>query len=405
MIDSSFSGRGRTVFHKWSPVIALALCAGTLVASEFMPASLLTPIASDLQLTDGQTGRAIGISGIFAVLTSLSVSSLTRGIDRCRLLLLMVGLMLVANLMVGLAPNAATFMAGRALIGVIIGTFWSMSAATVMRLVPVADVPKGLALVSGGNALVVTIATPLGSFLGQYTGWRGAFFVLLVPLSVLAFAWLFKFLPSMPSERTAGGGSVFRVLRQRQVALGMLGVMIFFLGQFALATYLRPFLETVTQVSTSTFSLIQLIMGLMGLLGNVLVGMLLRTRLYSLLIAIPLLLATIALSLSAFGGLPLVTGLLLAVWGLISSGAAAVWWTWLSKVLPRDAEAGGGLMVAVIQLAVTAGATMGGVLYDQGGHRSTFMLSALALCAAAFIVLLAWRAGRRGGQEGMIEIA
>ena len=136
-------------------------------------------------------------------------------------------------------------------------------------------------------------------------------------------------------------------------------------------------------------------MGLMGLLGNVLVGMLLRTRLYSLLMAIPLMLAAIALSLSAFGCLPLVAGLLLSVWGLISSSAAAVWWTWLSKVLPRDAEAGGGLMVAVIQLAVTAGATMGGVLYDQGGHRSTFMLSALALCAAAFIVLLAWRAGRR----------
>jgi predicted MFS family arabinose efflux permease len=395
MIDSSFSGRGWTVFHKWSPVIALALCAGTLVASEFMPASLLTPIASDLQLTDGQTGRAISISGIFAVLTSLSVSSLTRGIDRRHLLLLMVGLMLVADLMVGLAPNAATFMAGRALIGVVIGAFWSMSAATVMRLVPVADVPKGLALVNGGNALVVTIATPLGSFLGQYTGWRGVFFLLLVPLSVLAFAWLFRFLPSMPSERTAGGGSVFRVLRQRQVALGMLGVMIFFLGQFSLATYLRPFLETVTQVSTSTFSLIQLVMGLMGLLGNVLIGMLLRTRLYSLLMVIPLMLATIALSLTVFGGLPLVAGVLLSVWGLIGSSAAAVWWTWLSKVLPHDAEAGGGLMVAVIQLAVTAGATVGGVLYDQGGHQSTFTLSALALCAAAFIVLLAWRAGRR----------
>ena len=241
MIDSSFSRRGWAVFHKWSPVIALALCAGTLVASEFMPASLLTPIASDLQLTDGQTGRAISISGIFAVLTSLSVSSLTRGIDRRRLLLLMVGLMLVADVMVGLAPNAATFMAGRALIGVIIGTFWSMSAATVMRLVPVADVPKGLALVNGGNALVVTIATPLGSFLGQYTGWRGAFFLLLVPLSVLAFDWLFRLLPSMPSERTAGGASIFRVLRQRQVALGMLGVMIFFSGNFPSLPTCGPF--------------------------------------------------------------------------------------------------------------------------------------------------------------------
>ena len=51
----------------------------------------------------------------------------------------------------------------------------------------------------------------LGSFLGQYIGWRGAFFA-VVPLAVLTLAWLFARLPLMPSERSQGGGSVFRVL-------------------------------------------------------------------------------------------------------------------------------------------------------------------------------------------------
>ena len=60
-------------------------------------------------------------------------------------------------------------------IGVVIGGFWSMSAATVMRLVPTKDVPRALAVLNGGNALATTIAAPLGSFLGQYIGWRGAF--------------------------------------------------------------------------------------------------------------------------------------------------------------------------------------------------------------------------------------
>ncbi|OWK25969.1 hypothetical protein AJ87_46670 [Rhizobium yanglingense] len=53
-----------------------------LIASEFMPVSLLSPIATDLGVTEGRTGQAISISGIFAVLTSLFVSNLTRGIDR-----------------------------------------------------------------------------------------------------------------------------------------------------------------------------------------------------------------------------------------------------------------------------------------------------------------------------------
>ena len=51
------------------------------------------------------------------------------------MLLALTVLMIVSGLMVAFAPNAAVFMAGRALIGIVIGGFWSMSAATVMRLV------------------------------------------------------------------------------------------------------------------------------------------------------------------------------------------------------------------------------------------------------------------------------
>ena len=184
-----------------------------------MPVSLLTPIAADLHMTEGRAGQAIAVSGIFAVLTSLGISSATRGIDRRRVLLALTLLMIVSGVMVALAPNAAVFMAGRALVGVVIGGFWSMSAATVMRLVPEQDVPRALGLLNGGNALATTVAAPLGSFLGQYIGWRGAFFA-VVPLAALTLGWLFVSLPSMPSERDAGSGSVFRVLRRPQVPTG-----------------------------------------------------------------------------------------------------------------------------------------------------------------------------------------
>src|SRR5215213_4028179 len=66
----------------WGAVLAMALCCMVLVASEFMPVSLLTPIASDLHMTEGQVGQAISISGIFAVLTSLFISGLTAEMDR-----------------------------------------------------------------------------------------------------------------------------------------------------------------------------------------------------------------------------------------------------------------------------------------------------------------------------------
>jgi predicted MFS family arabinose efflux permease len=380
-------------------VFALTLCVATLIASEFMPVSLLTPIAADLRVTEGGAGQAIAVSGVFAVLASLGISSATRGIDRRVVLLALTLLMLASGVMVALAPNAGVFMAGRALLGIVVGGFWAMSAATVMRLVPEADVPRALGVLNGGNALATTVAAPLGSFLGQYVGWRGAFFA-VVPLAALTLAWLFASLPSMPSERGAGGGAVFRVLRRRQVPLGMAAVALFFLGQFALFTYLRPFLETVTRVDVSTLSLLLLLSGAAGLLGTWLVGLALRTRLRGVLIASGIAMAAIAVALTVLGGSPIAVALLLAGWGLVGTAAPVGWWTWLSRVLPDDAEAGGGLMVAVIQLAIALGATVGGVMYDASGYRSTFAISAAALCASALLAGFAWRQGLRNQVRG-----
>jgi predicted MFS family arabinose efflux permease len=81
--------------------------------------------------------------------------------------------------------------------------------------------------------------------------------------------------------------------------------------------------------------------------------------------------------------------------GLIGTAAPVGWWTWLSKVLPDDTEAGGGLMVAVIQLAIAFGATLGGVIYDASGYRSTFVVSGVVLCASALLAWAGWRHGRQ----------
>src|SRR3954447_26280413 len=277
----------------WGAVLALTLCVSTLIASEFMPVSLLTPIASDLHVTEGQAGQAIAVSGVFAVLTSLFISSATRGTDRRSLLLCLTGVMIASGVIVAFAPNYPVFMVGRALIGVVIGGFWSMSTATVMRLVTEEDVPRALALLNGGNALATTIAAPLGSFLGQYIGWRGAFFC-VVPLAAVTLVWLFFTLPSMPNRTRASAFAAFKVLRRPDVPIGMAAAALFFLGQFALFTYLRPFLETVTRTDVSTLSALLLVLGVAGLVGTSMIGRVLEARFYGALIAMPLVMALLA---------------------------------------------------------------------------------------------------------------
>lgn len=379
----------------WSGVFAMSLCVFALVASEFMPVSLLTPIAGDLGITEGMAGQGIAISGAFAVLTSLSISAVAGAMDRKKLLLILTVLMGISGVIVATAPNYVTYMVGRALIGVVIGGFWSMSAAMAIRLVPASQVPKALAIFNGGNALATVIAAPLGSYLGSIIGWRGAFFA-LVPVAGIALVWQWIALPSMkPAARAPGSGSVFKVLKSRTIRYGMAGCGAFFLGQFALFTYLRPFLESVTQVNVSTLSLILSVIGVAGFVGTALIGAVLKRGLYRTLILIPALMAVIALALIPFGTWVAAVVALLALWGLMATSAPVGWWSWIAEAMPHNAEAGGGLMVAVIQLSIALGSLVGGVLFDSVGYQSTFVASAAALVVAAFLAFLASRSQRR----------
>ncbi|WP_337063486.1 MFS transporter [Raoultella ornithinolytica] len=375
----------------WSGVLAMTLCVFVLIASEFMPVSLLTPIAADLRVSEGLAGQGIAISGALAVLTSLSLSTLAGNLNRKYLLLGMTALMALSATMVALSPSYLIYMTGRALIGIAIGGFWSMSAATALRLVPRRRVPHALAIFNGGNALATVIAAPLGSYLGAVMGWRGAF-LCLVPVAIAAFIWQCFSLPAMaPDNNRRPGRSAFHLLSRPVVAVGLLACGLFFMGQFSLFTYVRPFLETVTRVDISALSLILLPIGIAGFIGTLVISHFLKRGLYSTLAAISSLMAVVAVTLILTGQHLWFVVPLLGFWGLMATAAPTGWWAWVARTLPDDAEAGGGLMVAAIQLSIALGSTLGGLAFDHTGWQSTFALSSGLLIVAAGLTILTSR--------------
>ncbi|MFD3247270.1 MFS transporter [Rahnella aquatilis] len=375
----------------WSGVFATTLCVFALVASEFMPVSLLTPISADLGVSEGRVGQGIAISGLFAVLTSLSISALAGAFNRKILLLSMTLLMAFSGAIIALASGYLIYMAGRALLGIAIGGFWSLSAATAIRLVPAHRVSRALAIFNGGNALATVIAAPLGSYLGSVIGWRGTFFC-IVPVAGIAFVWQLFSLPAMTTDKAdKGTANVFRLFANPLVTVGLAACGLFFMGQFALFTYLRPFLETVTQADITTLSLILLALGVAGFIGTLVISTFLNSAFYLTLIFIPLLMAVIAGALIAFGNSVWIVAPLLGLWGLIATAAPTGWWTWIARTLPDNAEAGGGLMVAIVQLSIAMGSTLGGFAFDHHGYQSTFTISAILLVIAAALALLTSR--------------
>ena len=365
----------------WSAVWAMTLCAFVLIASEFMPVSLLTPIGQELEISNGYVGQTISISGFFAFFTSIFLTSFIGEIDRKKVLQFFTLLMAISGLLVTFAPNIYLLLLGRALLGVTIGGFWSMSASTILRLVKKDDVPKALNILNGGNALATMVAAPLGSYLGGIIGWRGAFFI-IVPVALITLFWQSRSLPSLEVKKNKKSSvfDLFFLLKKKIVIFGMISVTFYFMGQFALFSYIRPYLEDAIRVDYQELSILLFAMGISGFFGVFLIGKLLKKSLYSLLIFSPFIMMIVALCFVFVEHNFINIFVLISIWGFIGTPLAAVWWTWLSKTLLEDEiEIGGGLMVAVIQLAITFGAFFGGVLFDNFGYESTFLFSALIL--------------------------
>lgn len=368
----------------WSAVGSMSLCVALLIASEFMPVSLLTPIAADLHASAGMSGQAISISGLFAVIASLLIAPLSSRLNRRHVLLGLSAVMLLSLLLIASAHSFGMLMVARALLGITIGGFWALSTATVMRIMPEHAVPKALGIVFIGNAVATAFAAPLGSYLGAIIGWRGVFWG-MVPLVALAIAWQWRSLPSMPAQGTSSLGDIVGLLKRRYVARAMLAVMLGFAGAFSAFTYFRPFLETVTQVDVSQLSLLLLGLGLAGFVGTYAATALVAKRLFTLLTVLPAALGIVTLGMLLGGHVLWAVAVAMIAWGTLNAAVPVAWSTWLSRCIKDAPESGGGLMVAAIQLSIMLGGALGGVLLDHLSIGATFIGASVLLLASSLV--------------------
>src|SRR6478672_809224 len=356
----------------WGAVMSMALCVALLIASEFMPVSLLTPMAEGLGASIGQTGQAISISGLFAVVASIAITTVAGRLNRKWVLVALTGLMLASLVLVAAAPNFEVLMVGRALLGICIGGFWALATAVIMRLVPPADVPRALALMYGGQAIAAAFAAPLGSYLAGLLGWREVFWA-LTPFVAVNLIWHLVALPSLPARQGQDAGAMLALLRRRYFLTGLIASMLSWGSAFTLFTYLRPFLEQVTGVGVTGLSILLLALGCAGFVGTWASGRFI-TGDVSRLLRLP------ALVMGA------VTALLLVAWGAMNTAMSVIWMTWMSQNADDAPEAGGGLMVAAVQASILLGAVLGGLLLDRASINAVLIASVVLAASAVLIV-------------------
>jgi predicted MFS family arabinose efflux permease len=259
----------------WMAVFSLAMGVFGLLTAEYLPASLLTPMAAELGVSEALAGQAVTVTAVAALFSGLLLPGLTRGIDRRVVLLGFSVLMIASNLLVAFSSSLMVLLIMRILLGIALGGFWSMAAAVAMRLVPPTLLPRALSIIFSGIAVGTVVAVPLGSYLGGLYGWRSAF-VAAAAVGVVTLVFQLFTLPPLAPRRPARLRTVLEVLLRPGIAVGMLACVLVHTGHFALFTYIRPFLESTSGVGAEGLALMLLGFGAANFVGTLLAGWLLE---------------------------------------------------------------------------------------------------------------------------------
>jgi DHA1 family purine ribonucleoside efflux pump-like MFS transporter len=370
----------------WLSVISLAFGSFALVSSELLPMGLLTPLARDLGVTEGAAGQAVTLTALFAGLAAPTVALIIGRLDRKVIVLALSVLVIVSDIAVASASHYWALLAGRVFLGVAIGGFFALAGATVVRLVSIQGMGKGMAIIFFGISAATVAAPPLGALIGEAFGWRTAFVIAagsaLVALLIQAFC-----LPSVPATGATSLSTLFGLLKRPKVRVGLGAILLVMGGHLAGFTFIRPYLETRAGLSVTGIAAVLLAFGVASLIGNAIGGVSADRALRGGFSITGLLLGVATLGLAMLGTQFVPALVFGALWGLAFGAAPVMIQTWMGRAAPDQLEGVGGLFLAVLQFAIALGAIAGGVAVDL--YNVSVPLYMTALCGVLAAALLA----------------
>lgn len=238
----------------WFAVVSMAATSFALVSAEFLPAGLLTPMASDLGISEGTAGQVVTATASVGAVTALLSNVLIGRLNRKAVLVGLSALAVGSNILASLATDFWLLLLGRAGLGIALSGFWALSVAVVARLVGANATGRGMAIVTLGVSLATIAAPSMGALISDWLGWRIAM-AMTAGLAALAMLLQFLSLPTLPASTSNSLADVFRLTRRGGVQLGMLAILLLMTGHFAGSVYVRPFLEQVTLLETRSIAL------------------------------------------------------------------------------------------------------------------------------------------------------
>lgn len=376
----------------WLAILTVSITAFSLVTSEFLPIGVLNAIAQDLNVTVGSAGLMITLPGIMGAFAAPLVSVWAKQLDRRYLLIGLTAIMVIANYMTSVVQSFEWLLFSRFFLGIAIGGFWATAIALSGRVAPPhLPIAKATAIVMAGVTLATVLGVPIGTWLSELYGWRSAFLITAI-IGAMILVLECIFLPKLPPSSAIQYRDLPALFINPKARKGLVIILLMGLAHFSTYSYLAPFFKNVAGFDGSTISVLLLVYGISGFLGNAFAGFSSNINVRYTLAGICICFAIVFVSFPYFAVHLFGAYILTALWGFAFGAFPTSANIWMFVHAPESVEKGMPLFVGMFQIMIATGALFGGYIVDHFSANS-LLYSVLIFIGFALLSVFTYSRG------------
>ncbi|MER0427361.1 MFS transporter [Streptomyces microflavus] len=372
----------------WLGVAAITASLFVFLTTELMPIGLLTPLSESLDVSVGAAGLMVTAQGIAAGLGVPFIVAWSRRVNRRKLLVTLLAVLAIGNLITSIAPNYPLILATRLIMGFASGAFWAIGVTMAMRIVPEKHANRAAAVVMSGISIATVVGIPLGTLLESAGDWRTTFLIWSA-LSAAVLIAVAVTVPLLPSANAVSVREVFTLpLKNVQLRVVLIMVVSFVLGHFGAYTFVRPYLEESTSATVGFITVVLIVFGIGGAVGNFIGGHTVNKSLRGSFIVGGLIMVASLVLLLTIGANKVGVIIAMILWGLAFGVVQLSQINMTLSAAPQQFEAAMSLNTMAYNTCIALGALIGGLFADHVGVSSVvwfgIVLVALAVILRAF---------------------
>ncbi|WP_421107184.1 MFS transporter [Streptomyces sp. NEAU-S77] len=254
------------------PFVVWVLAVGTFLmgTTEFVIAGLLPEMASDLGVSVSHAGLLITAFAIGMIIGGPTMALATLRLPQRQTLILALAVFSLGHVVAAVSTSFTIVLIARVVTALATGAFWAVGFVVATAAAGPRDSTRAVGVMMGGLTLANVIGVPIGSFAGQFTGWRGPFWA-LAALSALAAAFIGRFIPATGQRAEVSVRAEVGALRQVRLWLALSAAVLIMGGVLATYTYITPLLTDRAGIPEGAVPLVLITFGA-GALGGTAIG-------------------------------------------------------------------------------------------------------------------------------------